>query len=107
MDETAVIPTTDEAARDLSSVNWTLEAGGKLRGAYVYLHAGDTVDMAGLIDPDGVRVKVGLICSSSGTLTSISTTTDFVHTFTISANGFYAIYAENLGTQTVTLKILV
>lgn len=107
VDETAVIPTTDEAARDLSSVNWTLEAGGKLRGAYVYLHAGDTVDMAGLIDPDGVRVKVGLICSSSGTLTSISTTTDFVHTFTISANGFYAIYAENLGTQTVTLKILV
>lgn len=105
VDENAVISTSNNL-RALSGVTWTLDPGESLRGAYVYLHQGDTVPMTGFIDPDNVQMKIGLLCTDN-TLTSIRATKEFAHTFTISKNGFYAIYAENMGSATATIRIFV
>ncbi len=104
VDDTVVIPEAD--TRALSDVNWTVEAGQKTRGAFVYLSQGTKVTMAGLLNPNDVQIKVGLLCSDNA-LTTIRATSQFAHTFNISWSGFFAIYVENMGTETVTVRILV
>ncbi len=105
VDDSVVIPEAD-GQRGLSNVSWTINAGSKLRGAYVYLRQGDTVGMAGFLSPDDVQIKAGILCSD-GSLTTIRATNQFVHTFNISWNGMYAIYVENMGTETVTVDIAI
>lgn len=104
VDETAVIPEVD--ARGFTNVTWTVEPGATIRGSYVYLSQGTEVDMAGFLTPDDVQIKVGLLCSD-GALTTIRATDQFVHTFKASWSGFFAIYVENMGSETVTVKIAV
>lgn len=94
------------ATYSLSAVNWTLSANQAKHGSYVYLNKGDTVTMTYLVDPADAQIKTGLLCSD-GMLTTIRTTDGGYHTFTIHFDGYYAVYAENMTSQSIQVGIMV
>ncbi len=93
-------------ARGLSDQEWELDAGDTIRSTFAYFTKGDTVRMAGLISPTNVEMKIGLL-SNAGVIIYIDVTDQFAHTFTIPFTGLFAVFAQNIGSETATVNIIV
>ena len=71
--------------------------------AYFSRKSGDTIRVAGVIDPDNVTIQVGII-EPDDHLRYIDAKGSFAHTFNLTKNGSYKVYIENLNSVTVTVN---
>jgi beta-lactamase regulating signal transducer with metallopeptidase domain len=86
-----------------TAINWTIKKRVVKKTAYFSRKSGDTIRVAGVIDPDNVTIQVGII-EPDDHLRYIDAKGSFAHTFNLTKNGSYKVYIENLNSVTVTVN---
>ena len=96
---------TIEEMPDARSTNfdWTIKSRVVKKTAYFSRKSGDTIKVAGIVDPDNVTVQVGII-EPDDHLRYVNAKSTFAHTFELTKKGSYKVYIENLNSVTVTVR---
>lgn len=96
--------TIEEApAMRSKSFDWTLKSRVVMKTAYFSRNSGDTIDVAGVVDPKDVTIQVGII-EPDNHLRYIDAKSSFSHTFKLTKKGSYKVYIENLNSVTVNVR---
>lgn len=82
------------ARSGLSSFNWNVRANKEVNSPGFHATSSQSIKVVGMASPDTKYVKVGII-EPDGKRRYISAKGDFAHTFKLTKNGSYRVYAEN------------
>ena len=85
------------------SFNWTAKNNVAKKTAYFGKKSGDTVELAGVVEPKNITVQIGII-EPDDTLRYIHIKNSFAHTFKLTKKGSYKIYINNPSDITVTVN---
>ena len=104
--------TTDELFEDLiveerpdaqpNAIDWTIKSMTVEETICFNKNNGDTIKVAGVIEPGNITIQVGLI-EPDGYLRYINVKDSFVYVFDLNKNGSYKVYIENLNSATVSV----
>lgn len=84
------------------SIDWTIKSRVVKKTAYFSKKSGDTIKIAGVVDPEDVTVQVGII-EPDDHGRYVNAKNAFSHTFKLTKSGSYKVYIENLNKVTVTV----
>ncbi len=103
METTAFAPTP----LSLDFINWSLPIGNRKNSSAYLLSAGDTITLSGSVDPISTNIHIGISDGKTKRYIVPKSYGGFDYPFSISKDDTYIVFAENVGTQSVQIGILV
>lgn len=89
-------------ARAAKSFSWTVNNETVKKSAVIYKTAGDTIYVSGIIEPENMWVRIGVICPS-GDIYYVNAANVVGHTFDLTETGYHRVFVANTCGSTVTV----
>ena len=98
-----VVADMEQATRDSTSINWTVNNNVQMCTPYFSCEKGDRITIAVVVEPTDVNITVGLE-RSDGMKVSIYGKESIMHTFTLPYGGSWRVFVQNQSGETITAE---
>ncbi len=106
-DDLRIVETDEEVnldSRGLNSYTWSLDGGDIYETGIFWASKGDRIGVS--VTPSPLTSKIGFgLDQPDGYLRGVSGTGALSHNFTVTVTGFHRVYAENLGSRSISVLV--
>ena len=106
-DDLRIVETDEEVnldSRGLNSYTWSLDGGDIYETGIFWASKGDRIGVS--VTPSPLTSKIGFgLDQPDGYLRGVSGTGALAHNFTVTVTGFHRVYAENLGSRSISVLV--